>query len=116
MTAQKPLRLWPAVVIAIVQLLVMIGAPVVAPDAGPIDMLAGIVGALAVAVWWVFFSRAPWSERVGAIVLMVVAVWAARAVAHESIVGAGQGKMIFILPTPYLGLALVAWALATRHL
>src|SRR5438045_4208705 len=69
MTAQKPLRLWPAVVIAIVQLLVMIGAPVVAPDAGPIGMLGGIVGALAVAVWWVFFSRALWSERVGAIVL-----------------------------------------------
>src|ERR687892_1550064 len=91
MTTQKPLRLWPAVVIAIVQLLVMIGAPVVAPDAGPIGMLGGVVGALAIAVWWVFFSRALWSERVGAIVLMVVAVWAARTVAHESIVGAGQG-------------------------
>jgi len=116
MTTQKPLRLWPAVVIAIVQLLVMFGAPVVAPDAGPIGMLGGVVGALAIVVWWVFFSRAPWFERVGAIVLMVVAVWVARTVAHESIVGAGQGKMIFFLPTPYLGLALVAWAVATRHL
>ena len=114
--SQKPLRLWPAVVIAIVQLLVMFGAPVVAPDAGPIGMLGGVVGALAIALWWLFFSRAPWSERVGAIVLMPVAVWAARAVAHASIVGAGQGMMIFFLPTPYLALALVAWAAATRHL
>ena len=114
--SQKPLRLWPAVVIAIVQLLVMFGAPVVAPDAGPIGMLGGVVGALAIALWWLFFSRAPWSERVGAIVLMPVAVWAARAVAHASIVGAGQGMMIFFLPTPYLALALVAWAVATRHL
>jgi outer membrane protein assembly factor BamB len=114
---RKPLRLWPAVVIAIVQLLVMFGGPVVAPDAGlPIGMLGGVVGALAIIVWWVFFSRAPWFERVGAIVLMIVAVWAARAVAHESIVGAGQGNLIFILPTPYLSLALVAWAVATRHL
>ena len=39
---RKPLRLWPAVVIAIVQLLVMFGAPVVAPDAGPIGMLGGV--------------------------------------------------------------------------
>jgi outer membrane protein assembly factor BamB len=116
MTTQKPLRLWPAVVIAIVQLLIMIGVPVVAPDAGPIGMLGGVVGALAIGVWWIFFSRAPWSERVGAIVLMVVAVWAARTVAHESIVGAGQGMMIFFLPAPYLALTLVAWAVATRHL
>ncbi len=116
MTTQKPLRLWPAVVIAIVQLLVMFGAPVVAPDAGPIGMLGGVVGALAILVWWVFFSRAPWSERVGAIVLMIVAVWATRTVVHESIAGAGQGNLIIILPTPYLGLALVAWAAATRHL
>jgi outer membrane protein assembly factor BamB len=116
MTTQKPLRLWPALVIAVVQLLVMFVAPVVAPDAGPIGMLGGVVGALAIVVWWVMFSRAPWSERVGAIVLMIVAVWAARTVAHESIVGAGQGMMIFFLPTPYLALALVASAVATRHL
>jgi outer membrane protein assembly factor BamB len=113
---RKPLRLWPAVAIAIVQLLVMFGAPIVAPDAGPIGMLGGVVGALAIIVWWVFFSRAPWVERIGAIVLMIAAVWAARAVAHQSIVGAGQGNLIFILPIPYLSLALVAWAVATRHL
>jgi outer membrane protein assembly factor BamB len=116
LSPRKPLRLWPAVAIAIVQLLVMFGAPVVAPDAGPIGMLGGVVGALAILVWWVFFSRAAWFERVGAIVLMIVAVWAASTVAHESIVGAGRGMLIFILPTPYLSLALVAWAVATRHL
>jgi len=116
MKSPKPLRLWPAVVIAIVQLLVMFGAPVVAPDAGPIGMLGGVAGALLVALWWLFFSRALWSERVGAIVLMVAAVFATRAVAHASMVGAGQGMMIYFLPTPYLALALVAWAVATRHL
>jgi outer membrane protein assembly factor BamB len=117
MSSPKPLRLWPAVVIAIVQLLVMFGAPVVAPDSGMlIGMLGGVVGALAILVWWLLFSRARWFERVGAIVLMVAAVFATRAVAHASMVGAGQGMMIFFLPTPYLALALVAWAVATRHL
>jgi outer membrane protein assembly factor BamB len=117
MSSPKPLRLWPAVVIAIVQLLVMFGAPVVAPDSGMlIGMLGGVVGALAILVWWLLFSRARWFERVGAIVLMVAAVFATRAVAHASMVGAGQGMMIYFLPTPYLALALVAWAVATRHL
>jgi outer membrane protein assembly factor BamB len=117
MTTQKPLRLWPAVAIAIVQVLVMVGAPLVAPDGGPlIGMLGGVVGALLIAVWWLLFSRAPWLERVGAIALMVVAVFATRAVAHASMVGAGQGMMLYFLPTPYFALALVAWAAATRHL
>jgi outer membrane protein assembly factor BamB len=117
MSSSKPLRLWPAVVIAIVQLLVMFGAPVVAPDSGMlIGMLGGVVGALAILVWWLLFSRARWFERVGGIVLMVAAVFATRAVAHASMVGAGQGMMIYFLPTPYLALALVAWAVATRHL
>jgi outer membrane protein assembly factor BamB len=114
---RKPLRLWPGVIIAIVQLLVMFGAPVVAPDVEfPIGMLGGVVGALLIALWWVLFSRARWFERVGAIVLMIVAVLATRAVAHESMAGAGQGNLILILPTPYLALGLVAWAVATRHL
>src|SRR5229473_3766500 len=117
LTPRKPLRLWPAVVIAVVQLLVMFGGPIVAPDAGlPVGMLGGVVGALAIVVWWLFFSRAPWSERVGAIILMIVAVLTTRTVVHESIAGAGMGMLIFILPTPYLSLALVAWAVATRHL
>ena len=73
LSPRKPLRLWPAVAIAVVQLLVMFGAPVVAPDAEmPIGMLGGVVGALAILVWWLLFSRARWIERVGAIVLMIV--------------------------------------------
>src|SRR5712691_8377670 len=99
LTPRKPLRLWPAVVIAIVQLLVMFGGPIVAPDAGvPVGMLGGVVGALLILVWWLLFSRARWFERVGAIIVMIVAVLATKTVVHESIAGAGQGKLIFILP------------------
>ena len=116
-TPRKPLRLWPGVAIAIVQLLVMFGGPVVAPDAPlPVGMLGGVVGALLILLWWLFFSRARWFERVGAIVLIAAAIFATRAIAHESIVGAGQGMLIYILPIPYYALALAAWALATRSL
>ncbi len=115
-TSQTRLRLWPGVAIAVAQLLVMLLAPIVATDGGAlIGMLGGMAGGLAIVLWWLLSSRAPWFERLGAIVLMIVGVLAARSVAHESIVGAGQGMMIYFLPTPYLGLALVAWAVATRH-
>jgi hypothetical protein len=117
LTPRKPLRLWPGVAIAIVQLLVMFLGPVVAPDALlPVGMLGGVVGALLIFLWWLLFSRARWYERVGAIVLMAAAIFATKAIAHESIVGAGQGMLIYVLPIPYYALALVAWALATRSL
>jgi hypothetical protein len=116
-TPRKPLRLWPGVAIAIVQLLVMFGAPVVARDAPlPIGMLGGMIGALLIVLWWLFFSRARWTERVGAIGLIIAAIVVTRAVADESMTGAGQGMLIYILPIPYYALALVAWALATRPL
>jgi outer membrane protein assembly factor BamB len=115
-TPRKPLRLWPAVVVAVAQLLVMVVGPVVAPDIGYLGMLGGVVGAAAILVWWLFFSRALWSERIGAIVLMVVAVLATRQIVHESMAGAGQGMLMYILPAPFLALALVAWALVTRDL
>jgi outer membrane protein assembly factor BamB len=117
LSSRKPLRLWPGVAITIAQLLIMFGGAIVAPDAElPVGMFGGIVGALAILVWWMLFSRARWSERVGAIILMILAVIATKQIVHESIAGAGQGMLINILPIPYLALALVAWAVATRHL
>ena len=79
-------------------------------------MLGGVVGGLAIVVWWLFFSRAPWSERVGAILLMIVAVAATKLLVHESIARVGMGMLLYISSIPYLSLALVAWALVTRRL
>jgi outer membrane protein assembly factor BamB len=115
-TPRKPLRLWPGVVIVIVQWLLWFVVPVVAPDAAFIGMLGGVVGGLAIVVWWLFFSRALWSERVGAILLMIVAVPATKLIVHESIARVGMGMLLYISSIPYLSLALVAWALATRRL
>jgi outer membrane protein assembly factor BamB len=67
-------------------------------------------------VWWLFFSRAPWSERVGAIVLMVGGVAATSQVVHESIANGMQGMMLPIFAVPVLSLALVASAAASRRL
>jgi outer membrane protein assembly factor BamB len=122
-TLRKPLRLWPGVVIAIVLVLARYVVPLIAPDAevfslpvAMIAVLAGMLCAVAIPVWWMFFSRAPWSERLGALVLMIVAVFATRLIVHESIRGGMMGMMLVVYSIPVLSLALVVWAVATRRL
>jgi outer membrane protein assembly factor BamB len=115
-TPRKPLRLWPGVVAVALQWLLWFVVPIVAPGAGMFPVLGGVACGLAVLVWWLFFSRAPWSERVGAIVLMVVAVFATLRVVHPSIANGMMGMMLPIFAIPVLSLALVAWAVASRHL
>ena len=70
----KPLRLWPGVIIAVLMVLAKFVVPFFKPEAATFGMLGGLVGALAIVVWWVFFSRALWSERLGAVGLMILAV------------------------------------------
>jgi hypothetical protein len=115
-TPQKPLRLWPGVVILALQWLLWYVVPIVVPDSGMFGMIGGAVCTLVLLVWWLFFSRAPWSERVGAIILMIVAVLATKRLVHPSIAGAGMGMLLYISTIPGLSLALVAWAVATRRL
>ncbi len=121
-TPRKPLWLWPGVVIAIVVALVAYGLPRIAPDAevvgfplGMLAMIGGILCGLAILVWWLFFSRAQWVERVGAILLMIVALLVTRLVVHPSIAGAGMGMLLYFSAIPGLSLALVAWAVITQR-
>ena len=120
---QNPLRLWPGVALAGLVLLARFGLPVAMPEAQILGMEAGLVGlfgsvigTLAIIVWWLFFSRARWSERLGALAMMVVAVIATRAVAHESITGAGMGALLYIMAIQVMSLALVLWAVAAGSL
>jgi outer membrane protein assembly factor BamB len=122
LNSRKPLRLWPGVAIVVLQWLVTFGVPLVARDAdvfslpvGLIAVLAGFLGGLAIVIWWLCFSRARWSERVGAILLMIVALFVTRLFVHESIAGAGMGMLLYFSSIPYLSLAFVAWAVSTRN-
>jgi len=116
LTLKKPLRLWPGVVAVVVQWLAWVAVPFVVPGTASYGMLGGVGLGLAVVVWWLFFSRAPWLERVGAIVLMVVAVYATSHVVHESIANGMMGFMLPFYSVPVMSLALVAWAAASRRL
>jgi outer membrane protein assembly factor BamB len=113
---RKPLRLWPGVVIAILQCLVTFGIPVFVPDATLVGVLAVPIGALAIVLWWVFFSRAPWSERLGAVGLMVAGLFATSRIIDKSIATGAMGFLFPVLAVPVVSLALVVWAVATRRL
>ncbi len=113
---QKPLRLQPGVVIVALQWLVRFGFPIIIPGAMVIGVIGGLLGGLAVVIWWAFFSRAPRIERWGAIVLMTVALVAIRPLLHTSIATAGMGMLFFVFAIPVLSLAFVVWAVASRHL
>jgi outer membrane protein assembly factor BamB len=104
------------VVVVSLQWLVMFGLPIFVPEQSGTAIIGGVVGGLAVVLWWLFLSRAAWLERLAAIVLIVVAVAVTSLLVHESIANGMMGFMLFIYAAPVLSLALVAWACASRDL
>ena len=111
----KPIRLWPGVVAVTVQWLAWYGIALVYPPATPWGMVVAIFAGLAVLLWWLFLSRAPWSERLGALALIVVALVVTKRVVHESIAGGGMGMLLYIYAIPVMSLALVAAAALGRR-
>lgn len=112
---RKPLRVWPGVAAAVLLFVARFVVPAVEPEAIFFGGIGGMVCALAIVVWWLFFSRAPWFERVGAVGLMAVALWAASLIVHASIREGMMGMMLPIYAIPVLCLALVAAAVASRR-
>ena len=117
-TGGRPLRLWPGVAAACLLALLRFGAPLVSsePWAGLVSVGGGFAGAGAIVVWWTFFSRAPRAERWGAAALMAIALAATPRILHESVAMGNLGLQFFIYALPTVGLALAAWAVASRHL
>src|SRR5215203_1036574 len=105
-TPRKSLRLWPGVAAVVLQWLAWFLVPFLIPRAAFLGLGIGVLCGLAVAVWWIFFSRAPWLERIGALVLMVLALIGTKRIVHESIAGGGMGMLLYIIAFPVLSLAL----------
>ena len=115
-TDRRPLRLWPGVAIVVLQWLARFVVPVVAPDAMQYGVMAGMLGGVAVVFWWLFFSRAPWVERLGAVALMAAALVTGSWLVHESVATGMMGMMFPLYAIPVLSLAFVAWAVLGRDL
>jgi hypothetical protein len=56
------LRLWPGVVVVVIQWLIRFVIPSIMPNGMVIGIMGGLLGVLGIAVWWIFFSRASGTE------------------------------------------------------
>jgi outer membrane protein assembly factor BamB len=105
-TKPRTLRLWPGVLIVVLQLLALYGPAWLAPMTPAMfyGMLASFtVGTLLLLLWWLFASRARWSNRLGGLALLVVVHTAAVLLVHES------ARWVALLPgIPWLCAAFVA--------
>lgn len=110
------LRLWPGAAAVALQWLLRFGLPRVLPEAMPYAMGAGLLGGLAVLLWWAFFSRAPRLDRWGAMALFPLALAAATPILDKSIATGMMGMMYFLYAVPTVSLGLVAGAAAGRNL
>jgi outer membrane protein assembly factor BamB len=89
--------------------------PAIFPQAPIVALLSGVIGGLAILVWWLLFSRAPWLERIAALVLIVLALIGTKRLVHESIAGGAMGMLLYVLAIPVFSMGLVLWAVVTRH-
>ena len=69
-----------------------------------------------IVLWWLIFSRAPWYERIGALILIVLAVIVTKRIVHVSIATGSMGFLLFVMAIPVMSLALVAAAVISRRL
>ena len=115
MTTQ-PLRLWPGVAAVVLQWILWLVVPRVIPGSGPVGMIGSLALGLVVLLWWLFFSRARWSERIIALAALIALAFATWPFLHVSIQNGYMGRMFPIFVVPGLSLALVVWAVFSRGL
>lgn len=115
---RKPLRLWPGIILVVIQWILWMLIPLVIPgnEAVMIGVAGGMLGGLSIVIWWAFFSRSRWYERVLAILLMAAALFGASFLLDESIATANMGLMFWMYSIPITCLAFVGWSVMTRRL
>jgi outer membrane protein assembly factor BamB len=110
---RKPLRWWPAAILATTLLLSLIAPAILPPFDLVISMLGGVISALLILLWWILLSRAPWLERIGGLAAVALAVFLTSMFVDKSIAGGAQGFLGYILGVEFFALALAVWAVAT---
>jgi outer membrane protein assembly factor BamB len=75
-------------------------------------VMGSLAFALVLVIWWAFFSRARWRERIGALALIVAALGVTWLLKHDSM----WLPWLFAYAIPILSLAFVVWAVATSRL
>ena len=111
----KPIRVWPGVVLVAVQWLSWFVLPLVVPAAAVYGLFGGVICGVLILVWWLFFSRLPWIERLAVLPVLVIGVIAVRPFVDPSIAGGAMGMLMTMLAIPLMSLALVAGVVVGRR-
>src|SRR5262245_12520385 len=114
MTSPNPLRVWPGIAAVALQWLARFGIKALIPGIKGYGrgMMVSFVFTIALIIWWTFFSRASRKERFGALGLFVVTLGATWLLRHDSM----WLPWLLAYAIPFLSLAFVIWAVATRRL
>lgn len=115
-TPKKSINLIPGIIIVVLQWFIKFVLPTIFPSTATISVLGGLVGGLAVIIWWVFFSRASKTERWIGSLLIIIALAVMSQVSDKSIKTGMQGMMFYVLAMPLVSLAFVIWAGLSRRL
>jgi len=113
-TPRKLLRLWPGIVLVVLQLIFRVGVKAAVPGIQGFGyaVMGSLACALAIVLWWAFFSRAPKAERWGGLGVIVLALGGTWLLKHDSM----WLPWLFAYAIPVLCFAFVAWAVITRRL
>jgi outer membrane protein assembly factor BamB len=111
---QNLLRVWPGIVAVVLQWVFRFGVKELFPGIQGFGyaVIGSLVFAAVILLWWMFFSRARWRERFGALAVIAIAVAATWFLKHDSM----WLPWLFAYAVPVLSLAFVLWAVATRRL
>jgi len=112
--SRKPIRLWPGLIALAALLLARFGVKAVIPgfEGFRLSMLWGFGGVGLVLLWWLFFSRARWVERLGGLALIGIALFGAWQLRHET-----MGPLwLFAYAVPFACVGLVFGVAAGRRL
>ena len=110
---QSRVRVWPGVALAVLLVMLRLVMPAVAPDAAilglPVPMigiLGGAICAVAIVIWWLFFSRVRWTDRLLILAVSAAAFGAVWLVVDRSVSNGMMGMMyvVFALPLAAIGL------------
>ena len=108
-TKARRLRLWPAVLIVVIQWLVITVPAWVAPGTQlqlSLMVNGAIGGGAAIAVWWLFASRVRWTDRVLVLLFFAVSGIAAYPLYHPTFIYRNYGPIVRGVP-----LATTFWVL-----
>ena len=116
-TNENQLRVMPGVIIVILQWFMWLILPALAGEETMMAAVAGgFLGGVAVAIWWLFWSKAPVIDRVGAVLLSIVSLLIASRFVDISIATANMGLLLIMYSVPVMSLALVVSAVITKRM